>query len=109
MNICGVTTVGIGIASCASRSAVSTWVSISSIAVSILRCEDAVTRPRVAAILLAVSNVPNGVAMIGSRWFSPDTSLAIARMQFEAAVEDDARQRRKAFCGMGADDREHDV
>ena len=77
MNICGVTTVGIGIASCASRSAVSTWVSISSIAVSILRCDDAVTRPRVAATLLAVSNVPKVVAMMGSRWPSPATSVAI--------------------------------
>ena len=44
---------------------------------SILRCDDAVTRPRVAATLLAVSNVPRVVAMMGSRWFNPDTSAAI--------------------------------
>ena len=77
MNICGVTTVGIGMASWASRSAVSTWASISASAVSILRCEVAVTRPRADATRLAVSNVPKSVAMIGSRRPSPDTSEAI--------------------------------
>ena len=62
---------------CASRSAVSTCSSISASAVSILRSEVAVTRPRAEATRLAVSNVPNLVVMIGSRRPSPDTSDAM--------------------------------
>ena len=77
MNISGVTTDGIGMANRSSRSAVSTQVSISARAVSILRCEPAVTRPRVDATRLAVSKVPNGVVMIGSRRPRPDTSDSI--------------------------------
>ena len=57
----------------------STWRSISAMAVSILRCEVAVTRPRASATALAVSNVPKSVATIGSRSPRPVTSFAIDR------------------------------
>ncbi|COZ31695.1 Uncharacterised protein [Mycobacterium tuberculosis] len=48
-------TVGMGMVSCANRPATSTWRSISSNAVSILRCDVAVTSPRADAAALAVS------------------------------------------------------
>ena len=49
------------------------------------------------------------VAMIGSRRPRPDTSAAIDGCSSQPAVEDDARQRRKAFGRMGAHHREHHV
>ena len=58
---------GMATASCASRSAASTCCSNNASAVSTLRCESAVSRPRVAATALAVPNVPSSVAMIGRR------------------------------------------
>ena len=96
-------------ANCASRSAVSTWVSISASAVSILRSEVAVTRPRAEATRLAVSNVPNLVAMIGKPQTQPGHQRRDRRVQLQPTVEDDARQRRKAFGGMGTHDSEHDI
>ena len=108
-NISGVTTDGIGMASCASRSAVSTCSSNSASAVSILRCELAVTRPRAAATRLAVSKVPNLGRDDRQPQPEPGHQRRDRRMQLEAAVEDDAGQRREAFGRMGTHHGEHHV
>ncbi|SKV87032.1 Uncharacterised protein [Mycobacteroides abscessus subsp. massiliense] len=69
-------------ASCAMRSAPSTYRSISASAVSILRAEATVTRPRACAAALAVSNVPESVSMIGNRSPIPSTRSAIRGCSF---------------------------
>ena len=96
-------------ASCASRSAVSTWVSISASAVSILRCEsrrDAAPRRCDPAGRFERAE-PGGDDRQPQA--KPGHQRGDRRMQLQPAVEDDAGQRRKALGRMGTHHGEHHV
>ena len=87
----------------------STWSSIDAIAVSILRCELAVTRTRADATRLAVSKVPNRVVMIGTREPRPDTSDSIEGCSSRPPLRMTQDNDRKAFGRMGAQHCEHHI